>query len=43
MSDDLLDQIRIQGVVPAHIAVIMDGNAPVREVVEGCLDAGSDA
>ncbi|HEY8105320.1 MAG TPA: polyprenyl diphosphate synthase [Gemmatimonadales bacterium] len=26
MSDDLLDRIRVQGAVPAHIAVIMDGN-----------------
>jgi undecaprenyl diphosphate synthase len=26
MADDLLDQIRIQGIVPAHVAVIMDGN-----------------
>jgi len=62
MSDDLLDQIRIQGSVPAHIAVIMDGNgrwarerslprplghvagmAAVRQVVEGCLDAGVGA
>jgi undecaprenyl diphosphate synthase len=62
MSDDLLDQIRIHGMVPAHIAVIMDGNgrwaqerslprplghaagmAAVREVVEGCLDAGVGA
>jgi undecaprenyl diphosphate synthase len=62
MSDDLLDQIRIQGGVPAHIAVIMDGNgrwarerslprplghaagmAAVRQVVEGCLDAGVGA
>jgi undecaprenyl diphosphate synthase len=26
MSDDLLERIRLQGAVPAHIAVIMDGN-----------------
>lgn len=26
MADDLLHQIRIQGPVPAHVAVIMDGN-----------------
>jgi len=26
MSDDLLERIRLQGPVPAHIAVIMDGN-----------------
>jgi undecaprenyl diphosphate synthase len=26
MSDDLLERIRIQGAVPAHIAIIMDGN-----------------
>jgi undecaprenyl diphosphate synthase len=26
MSDDLLERIRLQGAVPAHIAIIMDGN-----------------
>jgi undecaprenyl diphosphate synthase len=26
MSDELLERIRIQGAVPAHIAIIMDGN-----------------
>jgi undecaprenyl diphosphate synthase len=26
MSDDLLGQVRIHGAVPAHIAIIMDGN-----------------
>ena len=26
MSDDLLERIRIQGAVPAHVAIIMDGN-----------------
>jgi undecaprenyl diphosphate synthase len=59
MSDDLLQRIQMQGVVPAHVAVIMDGNGrwakrralprtlghhagmkSVREVVEGCLEAG---
>jgi undecaprenyl diphosphate synthase len=59
MSDDLLQRIQVQGVVPAHVAVIMDGNGrwakrralprtlghhagmkAVREVVEGCLEAG---
>jgi undecaprenyl diphosphate synthase len=59
MSDDLLQRLRLHGAVPAHIAVIMDGNGrwarrralprplghhagmgAVREVVEGCLDAG---
>ena len=60
MSDDLLQRLRVHGAVPAHIAIIMDGNGrwakgralprplghhagmkAVREVVEGCLDAGS--
>jgi undecaprenyl diphosphate synthase len=59
MSDDLLQRIQVHGVVPAHVAVIMDGNGrwakrralprtlghhagmkAVREVVEGCLEAG---
>jgi undecaprenyl diphosphate synthase len=59
MSDDLLQRVRVHGVVPAHIAIIMDGNGrwaagralprplghhagmgSVREVVEGCLEAG---
>jgi undecaprenyl diphosphate synthase len=59
MSHDLLQRLRIQGTVPAHVAVIMDGNGrwakgrslprplghhagmkAVREVVEGCLEAG---
>ena len=26
MSDDLLRQVKVQGAVPAHIAIIMDGN-----------------
>jgi len=26
MSDDLLERIRLQGAVPAHVAIIMDGN-----------------
>ena len=26
MSDDLLQRIRVHGAVPAHIAIIMDGN-----------------
>jgi undecaprenyl diphosphate synthase len=26
MTQDILDQIRIHGAVPAHIAIIMDGN-----------------
>ena len=26
MSDDLLQRVRVHGVVPAHIAIIMDGN-----------------
>jgi undecaprenyl diphosphate synthase len=57
--DDLLQRIRVHGVVPAHVAIIMDGNGrwasqrslprplghaagmqAVREVVEGCLEAG---
>jgi undecaprenyl diphosphate synthase len=59
MADDLLQRIQVHGVVPAHVAVIMDGNGrwakrrslprplghhagmkAVREVVEGCLEAG---
>jgi undecaprenyl diphosphate synthase len=59
MGDDLLQRIQVHGVVPAHVAVIMDGNGrwakrrslprplghhagmkAVREVVEGCLEAG---
>ncbi|HTC23467.1 MAG TPA: polyprenyl diphosphate synthase [Gemmatimonadales bacterium] len=26
MSDDLLERVRVQGAVPAHVAIIMDGN-----------------
>ena len=26
MSDDLLEQVRLNGAVPAHVAIIMDGN-----------------
>src|SRR5512133_118863 len=59
MSDELLKRIKVHGSVPAHIAVIMDGNGrwakgralprplghhagmrAVREVIQGCLDAG---
>jgi undecaprenyl diphosphate synthase len=59
VSDDLLQRVRVHGVVPAHVAIIMDGNGrwakgralprplghhagmkAVREVVEGCLEAG---
>jgi len=59
MSDDLLRRLKVHGSVPAHIAVIMDGNGrwakgralprplghhagmgAVREVIQGCLDAG---
>jgi undecaprenyl diphosphate synthase len=59
MSNDLLQRLRLDGVVPGHIAIIMDGNGrwakgrslprplghhagmkAVREVVEGCLQAG---
>jgi len=59
MAADLLALIRMNGSVPAHVAVIMDGNGrwaqerhlprpfghregmkAVREVVEGCLEAG---
>jgi undecaprenyl diphosphate synthase len=59
MTPDLLQRIRVDGAVPAHIAIIMDGNGrwakgrslprplghhagmkAVREVVEGCLEAG---
>ena len=59
MPDELLKRIKVHGSVPAHIAVIMDGNGrwakgralprplghhagmrAVREVIQGCLDAG---
>jgi undecaprenyl diphosphate synthase len=59
MADDLLQRVRLDGAMPAHIAIIMDGNGrwakgrslprplghhagmrAVREVVEGCLEAG---
>jgi undecaprenyl diphosphate synthase len=59
MGDELLKRLRVHGAVPAHIAIIMDGNGrwakgrslprplghhagmgAVREVVEGCLEAG---
>ena len=59
MSADPLQRLRMHGVVPAHVAIIMDGNgrwatgrslprplghaagmSSVREVVEGCLEAG---
>ena len=59
MSADALQRVRMHGVVPAHVAIIMDGNgrwatgrslprplghaagmSAVREVVEGCLEAG---
>jgi undecaprenyl diphosphate synthase len=59
MSADALQRVRMHGVVPAHVAIIMDGNgrwatgrslprplghaagmSSVREVVEGCLEAG---
>jgi undecaprenyl diphosphate synthase len=59
MSDDLLRRVQVHGAVPAHIAIIMDGNGrwargralprplghhagmrAVREVIQGCLDAG---
>jgi undecaprenyl diphosphate synthase len=59
MSDDLLQRLKVHGSVPAHIAIIMDGNGrwakgralprplghhagmrAVREVIQGCLDAG---
>src|SRR4051794_31455610 len=59
MSDDLLQRVKVHGAVPAHIAIIMDGNGrwakgralprplghhagmrAVREVIQGCLDAG---
>jgi undecaprenyl diphosphate synthase len=59
MSDDLLQRLKLHGAVPAHVAIIMDGNgrwakrralprplghhagmSAVREVVEGCLEAG---
>ena len=29
MPDDLLTQIRVQGAVPRHVAVIRDGNGNV--------------
>jgi undecaprenyl diphosphate synthase len=59
MSNDLVQRLSMHGAVPAHVAVIMDGNGrwakgrslprplghhagmkSVREVVEGCLEAG---
>ena len=59
MSPDPLQRVRMHGAVPAHVAIIMDGNgrwaqgrslprplghaagmSAVREVVEGCLEAG---
>jgi undecaprenyl diphosphate synthase len=59
MSHDLLQRLQVHGAVPAHVAIIMDGNGrwakgrslpralghhagmkAVREVVEGCLEAG---
>jgi undecaprenyl diphosphate synthase len=59
MSADALQRVRMHGGVPAHVAIIMDGNgrwatgrslprplghaagmSSVREVVEGCLEAG---
>ncbi|HET9482282.1 MAG TPA: polyprenyl diphosphate synthase [Candidatus Polarisedimenticolia bacterium] len=59
MSPDPLQRLRMHGAVPAHVAIIMDGNgrwargrslprplghaagmSAVREVVEGCLEAG---
>ena len=59
MTGDPLQRVRTNGVVPAHVAIIMDGNgrwatgrslprplghaagmSAVREVVEGCLEAG---
>ena len=59
MTNDVLQQLRLHGAVPAHVAIIMDGNGrwakgrslprplghhagmkAVREVVEGCLEAG---
>ncbi len=59
MSAEALRRVRLHGVVPAHVAIIMDGNgrwatgrslprplghaagmSSVREVVEGCLEAG---
>jgi undecaprenyl diphosphate synthase len=59
MSADALQRVRMHGLVPAHVAIIMDGNGrwatgrslprplghaagmgAVREVVEGCLEAG---
>jgi undecaprenyl diphosphate synthase len=58
-SSDLLEQVRLHGAVPLHVAIIMDGNGrwarermlprslghrngmkAVREVVEGCIEAG---
>ena len=59
MTADALQRLRMHGVVPGHVAIIMDGNgrwargrslprplghaagmSSVREVVEGCLEAG---
>jgi undecaprenyl diphosphate synthase len=59
MNNDLLQRLRVDGTIPGHIAIIMDGNGrwakgrslprslghhagmkAVREVVEGCLQAG---
>ena len=59
MTGDPLQRLRTHGVVPTHVAIIMDGNgrwatgrslprplghaagmSSVREVVEGCLEAG---
>ena len=59
MSDDRLTRLKMNGDVPGHVAVIMDGNGrwarsrllprtlghhqgmkAVREVVEGCIEAG---
>jgi undecaprenyl diphosphate synthase len=59
MSDDLLRRLKVHGGIPAHVAIIMDGNGrwakgralprplghhagmrAVREVIQGCLDAG---
>ncbi len=59
MSTDALRQLRLNGDVPRHVAIIMDGNGrwarqrglprhlghregmkSVRDVIEGCVDAG---
>jgi undecaprenyl diphosphate synthase len=59
MSDDRLTRLKMNGDVPRHVAVIMDGNGrwarsrllprtlghhqgmkAVREIVEGCIEAG---